>query len=210
VVRLVILLIKAIKNPRIINPPGGSKKISMGFISPVRKDLPKIDPAPNISLTDPINTSDTVKPIPMPIPSKMESQTGFRFAKDSARAMIMQFTTINGMNKPNDSSNAGKKAFKINSIMVTNPAMTVMYAGIRTLSGMILLNNDMIILDPTKQNVVAKPIPKPFSADVVTANVGHIPNTIRNMGFSFNIPFFIILNPFIIKPPFRYNDSMPH
>ena len=45
------------------------------------------------------------------------------------------------------------------------------------------------MLDNANTNVVAKPIPKQLKAEVVTPNVGHIPNIKTNVGFSFNNPF---------------------
>ena len=44
------------------------------------------------------------------------------------------------------------------------------------------------MLESAKTNIVAKPMPKPFNADVVTPNVGHIPKSITNVGFSRIMP----------------------
>jgi hypothetical protein len=74
------------------------------------------------------------------------------------------------------------------STIVTNDAMTVMKAGILTLSGMNLDNNEITTLEPTRTNVVAMPIPRPFSDDEVVASVGHVPNTNIRIGFSLKKP----------------------
>ena len=63
-----------------------------------------------------------------------------------------------------------------------------MYAGIWTLSGMKFLMAEMMTFDSNITNVVARPMPKPLIADVVTPNVGHIPNISTNAGFSFKRP----------------------
>ncbi|GHT77972.1 hypothetical protein FACS189464_0630 [Bacteroidia bacterium] len=46
----------------------------------------------------------------------------------------------------------------------------------------------MATLDSISTKVVAKPIPNPLIAEVVVANVGHIPNTNTKAGFSFKMP----------------------
>jgi hypothetical protein len=40
--------------------------------------------------------------------------------------------------------------------------------------------------------MVARPIDMPFRAEVVVANVGHIPSMRTNVGFSLTMPFLII------------------
>ena len=50
------------------------------------------------------------------------------------------------------------------------------------------------MLDRIRTNVVASPIPKPFIAEVVVPNVGHIPKTSTKVGLSLIIPLVIILN----------------
>ena len=37
--------------------------------------------------------------------------------------------------------------------------------------------------------IVARPMPIPFFAEVVTASVGHIPRSVTSVGFCFMIPF---------------------
>ena len=80
--------------------------------------------------------------------------------------------------------------------------MMTMNAGIRTLSGMIFFINDITILEHINTNIVARPIPIPFSAEVVVPNVGHIPNKRTKVGFSLVIPLSIIFNLFIFSPPY--------
>jgi hypothetical protein len=70
------------------------------------------------------------------------------------------------------------------SITVTNPAMITMYAGNFTDLGITFFSSDITKFEPTNTKVVAKPIPIPFTASVVTANVGHIPNNDTRLGFS--------------------------
>lgn len=53
---------------------------------------------------------------------------------------------------------------------------------------MTFLNAEMIMLENINTAVVESPIPAPLIADVVTANVGHIPNIKTKVGFSFTIP----------------------
>ncbi len=72
--------------------------------------------------------------------------------------------------------------------MVTKDAMTTMNEGIRTRRGMKFLRAEMTTLEQTRTKVVAKPIPIPLMAVVVTARVGHMPKTKRNMGFSLQKP----------------------
>ena len=80
--------------------------------------------------------------------------------------------------------------------------MMTMKDGIRILSGMILVTNEMTKLDITKTKAVANPIPIPLMAEVVTPKVGHIPSSKAKVGFSRNMPLvntfklfiFLILN----------------
>ena len=53
------------------------------------------------------------------------------------------------------------------------------------------------ILAHTRTAMVESPIPRPFTAAVVTASVGHIPRNNTKVGFSFRIPF---KNIFFIIP----------
>ena len=63
-----------------------------------------------------------------------------------------------------------------------------MYEGIRILSGMIFLSNEITKLEAIKTAVVVKPIPRPLIEEVVTAKVGHIPSIKIKVGFSLMIP----------------------
>jgi hypothetical protein len=51
------------------------------------------------------------------------------------------------------------------------------------------LSNDITKFEQTSTNIVAAPIPKPLIAEVVVANVGHIPKSSTSTGFSLSIPF---------------------
>lgn len=55
-----------------------------------------IVPLPISSLTKPRQVSASVKPSPMPKPSRMLSPTLFELANASALARMMQLTTISG------------------------------------------------------------------------------------------------------------------
>ncbi len=182
-----------------MNAPGG--KMNSNIPSPLNNFKPKIEPAPNISLKEPSKVKANVNPNPMPMPSNNESDTLCLEAKASARPKIIQLTTINGMNIPSDESNAGKYALITNCKIETKAAITTINTGIRTLSGTRFLIADIAILEHIKTNIVQSPIAIPFDADVVVASVGHIPSNKAKVGFSFIIPFIIIFNPFIVKPP---------
>ena len=82
--------------PKTKNPPGGSKNIIIGLIKREVTGNEKSEPAPSSSLTAPISVSTAVKPIPIPAPSSTLASGGFLEANISARASIMQFTTISG------------------------------------------------------------------------------------------------------------------
>ena len=72
--------------------------------------------------------------------------------------------------------------------MVTNVQITTIKAGMRTWSGMNLRKREMAMLEHTSTNVAAAPMPRPFSALVVTARVGQVPSTRRKVGFSGMMP----------------------
>ena len=132
-------------------------------------------PAPKISRTEPKNINASVKPKPIPTPSKAEANTPFFDAKASARARMIQLTTINGINIPSDLLSSGANPFIKNSITVTKPAITTMKIGILTSSGTILRRSEITAFDAINTNVAAIPIPKPLATLVVTANVGQRP-----------------------------------
>ena len=93
----------------------------------------------------------------------------------SARPRMMQLTTISGMNRPSDADSEGMYACSSRSIMVTKPAMTVMYAAMRTLLGIIFRSAEMTMLEQISTAVAARPMPMPFSTEVEVARVGHMP-----------------------------------
>ena len=137
----------------------------------------------------PISVSASVKPTPMPSPSNTDASTPFLLANASARARMMQFTTISGMKMPRLSYKSGRYACIRSCTIVTNVQMITMNAGMRTWSGMNLRSIEIAALEPISTNVAAAPMPRPFSAQVVTASVGHVPSTSRKVGFSVITPF---------------------
>ena len=60
------------------------------------------------------------------MPSTAADTGLFLLAKDSARARMMQLTTIRGINTPRLSAMSGKNAWSSRSTMVTKPAITTM------------------------------------------------------------------------------------
>ena len=96
---------------------------------------------------------------------------------------------------------------------VTKEAISTTNTGMRTMSGVTFLMTDTATLEQMSTNVVAKPMDKPFTADVVvarrcrtatigsyaagTARVGHMPRRRTNVGFSFNSPLSNIFRFFI-------------
>ena len=86
---------------------------------------------------------------------------------------------------------------------VTNDATITMNAGIRTLSGITFLSNDINALESIRTAVVVSPMPSPFMAEDVTARVGHIPSIITKVGFSVIIPFFnLSVQELMSLPPY--------
>jgi hypothetical protein len=77
--------------------------------------------------------------------------------------------------------------------MVTKAAITTMNTGMRTLSGVTDFKHEITKLVQISTAIVASPIDMPFMAEVVVASVGHIPSISTNVGFSFTMPFLIIL-----------------
>ena len=82
-----------------MNAPGANTKINDPYSSGTSVKLNNL-PVPNSSRQAPSNVKAKVKPKPIPIPSQAEATTPFFAAKASARHSTMQFTTINGMNRP--------------------------------------------------------------------------------------------------------------
>ncbi len=83
-------------------------------------------PAPTTSRTTAIRNSASVKPMPMPMPSRIESNTLCLLANISARPRMMQLTTMSGRKMPSAEYKSGTYACSSNSAMVTNPAITTM------------------------------------------------------------------------------------
>lgn len=129
------LLIKAIKYPKAIKAPGANTKTNMPYSSGRILKL-KILPVPKNSLTAPKRVNAIVNPKPIPKPSNKEANGLFFAAKASARPSNIQFTTINGINKPKVAYKAGTKACITICNNVTKEAITTTKAGIRTMSGM--------------------------------------------------------------------------
>ena len=89
---------------------------------PFRSPAPKV-PLPRSSRMIHMTTRATVYPSPWVRPSAAEARTPCLEAKASARPRMMQLTTIRGMNTPNPSERAGRKAWSSRSTMVTKPEM---------------------------------------------------------------------------------------
>jgi hypothetical protein len=62
-----------------------------------------MEPLPMSSRMEPISIRASVKPNPMPMPSMAEASTPFFEANASARARMMQLTTMSGINRPSAS-----------------------------------------------------------------------------------------------------------
>ncbi len=118
----------------------------------------------------------------------MEWKTPFFEANASARPRIIQFTVISERNSPKLSYRAGIYPFKINSISVTKLAITTIKQGSLTALGITFFSRDITALEQISTKVVARPMPMPFEAIVVTASVGHIPSRVTSVGFSFMRP----------------------
>ena len=177
----------AIKKPKAIKAPGA--KTNTNKPSPSINFQPKMERLPITSLTVPKMVRAKAKPNPIPKPSTADDATVFLEAKASALPNTIQFTTINGINKPNCACNAGKKPAITKSTMVTKEAIITINEGILTLSGIRFLTSAITVLDISNTKVVAKPIPNPFMAVEVTPKVGHNPSSKLKTGFSRMKPF---------------------
>ena len=80
--------------------------------------------------------------------------------------------------------------------------MTTMNTGMRTMSGVIFLMQEITKLVQISTAIVAKPMDKPLMALVVVANVGHIPSNNTKVGFSLMSPFIKIFILLISAYPF--------
>ena len=70
--------------------------------------------------------------------------------------------------------------------------MTTINTGIRTLSGVRLFKHEITTLVQMSTTIVARPIDRPFMAEVVVASVGHMPSIRTNVGLSLTMPFLMI------------------
>ena len=61
-----------------------------------------------------------------------------------------------------------------------------------TISGVMFLMHEMMMLEKMSTTIVASPIIRPLVALVVVARVGHIPSIRTNVGFSFTMPLIMI------------------
>ena len=80
---------------------------------------------------------------------------------------------------------------------VTREAITTMYEGMRTWSGMRFLMHAMMQLEKMSTAMVARPIDIPLMALEVVPSVGHMPRRRTKVGFSLRMPFHRILMYFI-------------
>ena len=81
----------------------------------------------------------------------------------------------------------------------------VINAGILTRSGITFRKREITTFEPKRTTVAAIPMPKPLIAEVVTANVGQVPNIRRRTGFSLINPLLKIVDAFsfsIASPPY--------
>ena len=74
------------------------------------------------------------------------------------------------------------------STVTTRDAAMAMKQAIRTFLGMRLRTREMMTLLRVSTKMTAAPIPRPFSAVLVTARTGHSPSTSRKGGSSFHKP----------------------
>ena len=95
-----------------------------------------------------------MKPTPMPRPSISGGQDGVLAGEHFSAG---QDDAVDGDQRDEDAerirSSSGTKACISSWTIVTKPAMTVMKAGMRTLSGMILRKREMIRFEPTRTKV---------------------------------------------------------
>ena len=115
--------------------------------------------------------------------------------------MIIQFTTMSGINTPIDSDNEGKYACIIKSTIVTKVAITIIKIGMRMESGISFLNKLMMISLITKTKVIAVPMPNPLNTLTVTASEEHSPMVKTKRGFPRTMPLVnVFMCVFIIVP----------
>ena len=74
------------------------------------------------------------------------------------------------------------------STATTSEAAMTMKQAMRTFLGMMLRTMEINILESTSTKITARPMPRPLSAELVTARVGQSPSTRRKGGNSFQSP----------------------
>ena len=80
----------------------------------------------------------------------------------------------------------------VKSITVTNAAITKIKTGTRISDGTKRRTGETAPFEAAITSAVAKPKLKPFTADVVTAKVGHKPSNCTTPGFCFQSPLWAI------------------
>ena len=116
------------------------------------------------------------------MPSKKDAATVFFWQNASARPMMMQLTTIRGMNTPRASLSAGTNACRSRSTMVTKPAITTTKIASLISLGMIFLIAATTTLQQVRMMRTERPIPTPLNRLVVIAMVAHIPMSCTRTG----------------------------
>ena len=124
----------------------------------------------------------------MTTPSIADGSTGFFDANDSARARIMQLTTMSGINSPSVRSSSGRNACIKSCTAVTKPEIITIYEAMRICCGMIFRSSEMKTFEQASTAVTASPMPTAFAIDVVTARVEHIPSICASTGFLSSSP----------------------
>ena len=194
----------------------GRIKIGIGFSDKAgtwKISLPKIFrlPVPNICLKKDMIVIAIPKPIPIPTASKIAFGTLFFEAKASALPSIIQLTTINGIKIPRDSLRLGRNACIVKSTIVTRVAMITIKTGILTRLGVYLRISETIMFELINTKRTAAVIPKALSMEVLTAKVGHKPNSNISTGLDLIIPFFkISIISLIFRIPPHYLDQYFH
>ena len=85
--------------------------------------------------------------------------------------------------------------------MVTKPAIMVMYAAMRMLSGMIFRSREINTLEQIRIIVTEMPMPRPLNRVVVMAMVEHMPSSWTSTGFWVSSPSLNCFFTFMGTPP---------
>ena len=126
---------------------------------------------------------------------------GFFWQNASARPMMMQLTTISGMNTPSASLSAGMNAWSSRSTIVTKPAMTTTNIARRISSGIILRIAEITTLQQVRMMRTDRPMPTPLNSEVVIAMVAHMPICCTRTGLLVTRPSLNCFLMFIRLPP---------